>query len=132
MTAFTHRDEQTGGFVRVQGAPTEPIPIIGAGAANLLIRRKVLQDPRMHLAPEYIDLAGRARSIREEGEAPAVFRMVHKPNGQVLLGEDIDFVHRAFELGYQCVYDPRSAMGHLKTTDLASINNTRKDHGGGS
>lgn len=122
VTAFTDRNPDTGVFTGVRDNPAEPVPVVGAGAASLLVCRAVLEDPRMQLAPDYVDLVGRPRSLQdEEGAAPAIFRTLYKPNGQILLGEDLDFVFRASQLGYRCMYQPAARMGHLKVQDLNGI-----------
>jgi hypothetical protein len=121
ITAFAERDPVTGAFIHIKSTVSTPTPIIGAGAANLLIRRAVLTDCRMRLTPAYIDLFGKERSLEDEQDAaPAIFRTLHKPNGQILLGEDLDFVYRASALGYVCIYQPSARMGHMKSQDLNS------------
>jgi hypothetical protein len=108
------------GFAPVQ--PDRAGEIIAAGAANLLIRRGVLADPRMRLDPSYRNADDQPRSLADDpGEPPAIFRTLEAPNGRTLLGEDVDFVHRAHLLGYRCAFEPASRMGHLKTVDLDAV-----------
>lgn len=121
VTAYTERDEH-GHFRGTPPLNDIPSPIVAAGAANLLIRRRVLEDPRMHYDSSFLDLTGTQRSVLDDSPfAPPVFRTHFKPNGQVQLSEDLDFVYRAHALGYRCLYDPRARMGHLKTADLNGI-----------
>ncbi len=101
---------------------SHPVPMIASGAGCLLIRRAVLLDPRMHLSPTYSTPSGELRSLDSEANAaPALFRTPSKPNGEPLLGEDMDFVERASTLGYSCIFDPRAACGHVKRVDLAGV-----------
>jgi hypothetical protein len=100
----------------------QPTPIVAAGAGCLLIRRVVLEDPRMRLAGSYETAFGDRRDLTDEPlAAPAIFRMPTKPNGEPLIGEDIDFVYRAHRLGYRCMFQPNARLGHHKRLDLAGV-----------
>lgn len=86
------------------------------GCAAMLIRRAVLEDPRMRFSPDYIDICGTERTMRSDA-APAVFRSLHKPNGEGLLGEDLYFCYRAKKCGYTVKYAPGVYFGHRKIID---------------
>lgn len=117
--AFSSRD---GDMFRYAPMSEAPSPIVAAGAGCLLVRRAVLEDPRMRLSTAYTSAFGEPRDLAtEDGAAPAIFRMLSKPNGESLLGEDMDFVYRAHALGYRCVFQPKALLGHHKRVDLAGV-----------
>ena len=62
--------------------PDDVDPIAG-GTANMVVRRKVLEDPRM-----WVD------------EDKSVFRRDYEAGGKIRQGEDVDFCQRARECGY--------------------------------
>jgi len=86
---------------------TRDIAVAGTGC--LLIRRSVLTDDRLLLAP------------REAGSPPAVFRTQYLPNGQVTHGEDYDFCRRARALGYSVKVNMDARFGHHHTIDLLEL-----------
>jgi hypothetical protein len=103
-------------------AAAHPVPIVAAGAGCLLVRRAVLEDPRMRLEGRYESAFGEPRDLAQEAEAaPAIFRTPTKPNGEALIGEDMDFVYRAHLLGYRCMFEPKALLGHHKRVDLAGV-----------
>lgn len=117
--AFSSRE---GDVFRYAPMADSPIPIVAAGAGCLLVRRNVLEDPRMRLDGAYMSAFGEARDLGDEpGAPPAIFRMPTKPNGEPLIGEDIDFVYRAHLLGYRCMFQPRALLGHHKRVDLSGV-----------
>ena len=117
--AFDRREGETFGYAPMSDGPS---PIVAAGAGCLLIRRTVLEDERMRLGGAYVSAFGDPRDLRDEpGAAPAVFRMPTKPNGEPLIGEDMDFVYRAHLLGYRCMFQPRALLGHQKRVDLSGV-----------
>jgi len=62
--------------------------------------------------------------LLSRGERPnldARVRVSMKPNGEPLIGEDIDFVYRAHQLGYRCMFQPRALGGQQKTVDLSGV-----------
>ena len=96
--------------------------IDAAGAACLLIRRRVLEDPRLRLATTYTTPEGQVKDLAdEEGHAPPLFRSVYKPNGERYWGEDLDFVWRARALGYTAKVHLGAAFGHYKEVDLDQV-----------
>lgn len=102
----------------------DPVPeadgcatISGNGMGCTLIRRAVLEDPRMRYLPTYETPDGRIESLGPD-DAPPIFRYWVKPSGETLLGEDFDFGIRATRLGYRNRLWFGSQCGHLKTIDL--------------
>lgn len=102
--------------------PVEPTTqkMDGAGCACMIIRRKVLEDGRMRYGRDYKDMLGTPRTLGPE-EPPSIFRTHHKPNGEVLLSEDLDFCHRATSLGYTARYYTGTQFGHLKFVNLMDM-----------
>lgn len=98
------------------------VPVSGGGTACMVIKRRVLEDPRMHLDPEYQGNDGSVRNLAGETDreewAPAIFRTKTKPNGEILRGEDLDFCRRAQLLGYSVVCHLGVRFGHAKNIDL--------------
>jgi len=82
--------------------PTAPFEAGGAGTGAMIIKRRVLDDPRLHFAPP---VAG----------VPCVFRTPRHPDGSVEYTDDLDFCRRARAAGYRIVVDPRVQFGHVKT-----------------
>jgi hypothetical protein len=83
------------------------VEVDSCGMGCILIRREVLDDPRMHLG------------IADDGE-PILFQTVRRRDG-TLESEDIDFTWRARQLGYKVVLDGSVRCGHEKTVDLADV-----------
>lgn len=77
------------------------VPIDAAGTGTLLISRKVLSDSRMMNSKSYTSAEGVQTELASD-EALPIFRTLHKANGSEERSEDIDFVWRAKQLGYQC------------------------------
>jgi hypothetical protein len=98
------------------------VDISGAGTGAMVIDRRVLEDPGMHLDPIYTGLDEKPASIHEETDdpswAPAIFRTRYKANGQRLRGEDLDFTLRAWRLGYSMKCHLGVMFGHAKRIDL--------------
>jgi hypothetical protein len=96
-----------------------------AGAACLLIKRRVFEDPRMRLDARWTDIYGNSHDLDDErgraDYAPPFFRSLHKPNGHVYLGEDIDFTRRARNLGYTLKVHLGASFGHHKAIDLDAV-----------
>jgi len=94
--------------------------VAAGGTGCMLIRRRVLEDPRMLLPTRYVDWRGIERDLFDApGDslvAPPVFRTLRKPNGDTDLGEDIDFCRRARALGYTLRGHMLYGMDHQKTT----------------
>ena len=71
-------------------APPPEAPAIqkvdAVGGGSIVIRREVLEDPDMRLAPDQ--------------SPPAIFQRHQEPNGKITRSADIDFCERAGALGY--------------------------------
>lgn len=77
------------------------IPIDAAGTGTLLISRRVLEDARMMNSNQYLSAEGKMVTLTSDEPLP-IFRTQYKANGSEERSEDIDFVWRAKQLGYQC------------------------------
>jgi hypothetical protein len=89
------------------------------GTACIVIKRRVLEDPRMLLSDASIDPEG--KPFKMDKDAPPFFRMHYAPNGQLMRGEDLDFTSRAKKLGYSVKYHSGARLGHVKAIDLAQV-----------
>lgn len=98
----------------------EPEDVDAGGCAMMVIKRRVLEDERMRFPGGYEDICGTKRELGA-GDAPAIFRSLEKPNGENLLGEDMDFCKRAGGLGYTIKYAPGAISGHRKVVDLEAV-----------
>ena len=92
-------DFSKGGVIKVQGA----------GTGFIMIKRKVLDDPRMRVGPS------------DEDGTPALFRMFYTATGHITEYEDIDFTWRATQLGYTVVADMGAHCGHRKAINLDAV-----------
>ena len=121
------RIEKTGKYAplvpMVGDAAVQEVDAVGTG--SMIIRRRVLEDRRMWFDGTYFGLTGEPADLYdEEGDvryAPAVFRFPRKPNGQPIIGEDLDFCYRAKSLGYTIKVDIEAKFGHHKTVDLDQV-----------
>ena len=97
-------------------------PIKSGGTGCMLIKRRVLEDPRMMYPSTYTDWRGIERDQFDEDDAPPpIFRTHRKPNGDTDLGEDHDFCRRAGLLGYSIHGHMLYGMDHQKTTTAEMI-----------
>lgn len=84
-----------------RGASFE-VDAVGSGC--IAIKRRVLEDPRMLIEPGW--------------DPPALWRNLYQPNCGRLKGLDVDFCHRAKDLGYTVKVNWGCVMGHRKSVDL--------------
>ena len=96
------------------------IDVDAGGCAAMIIRRKVLEDKRMWHDPNWTDIKGTSKCL-EDHEAPPIFRMHHKPNGEILIGEDVDFCLRAKVLGYSVKAYSGTLFGHIKDLNMLDM-----------
>lgn len=105
--------------------PKEIMDVDGAATGCMLIRREVLEDRRMWLGTEYVNMSGEACDLATERAdpewGPPVFRTPRKPNGQEMTTEDLDFCWRAKQLGYSVKFAPGVAVGHVKEVNLDHV-----------
>jgi len=99
---------------------TGVMDIDAAGTGCILIKRAVIEDPRMRLPGHFVDVFGKDR-VLEETDPPALFEIKRKPNGEWLSGEDLTFCDRAKKLGYSIRLHTGVVCGHIKEVDLKSI-----------
>lgn len=87
----------------------KPMEVDGAGTACMLIKRKVLEDKRLWLAPEPVN------------GTIAYFRWPRDAAGRTLATDDLDFCGRARDCGYKITVIPGLKWGHYKEVDLEWI-----------
>lgn len=99
----------------------QDVDTVGFGA--VLIKRRVLEDRRLWMSPEFADpYTGAQQTIAgDPEEPPAIFRTLRKPNGRTLYGEDFDFCLRAKALGYSVAVQMNARFGHVKPNDLMVV-----------
>lgn len=106
-------------------AGSQVVDADAVGTATMLVRRAVLEDPKMRVPSRYVGLDGEVHDLDDEVEredyAPAIFRTPSKPNGEPLRGEDLDFCLRAKACGYSIRAHLGVGVGHLKTVDLEEV-----------
>lgn len=90
-----------------EGAEIESMDAAGTGC--LVIKRAVLEDPRMRVG--HVD----------GDDVPAIFRTVRAANGRQITGEDVDFTSRAVGLGYSLKVHWGAPCGHIKELNLDQI-----------
>lgn len=97
------------------------------GAGSMCIRRTVLEDPRMRLDTRYVLPDGSDADTEDEkgteAYAPAIFRTQRRPNGRMILGEDLDFCRRAKRCGYSIKVHLGAKVGHFKPIELDQLVN---------
>ena len=90
------------------------VKIDAAGTGCLLISRKVLEDKRMLLPTEYIGAEGDMKDTNKESGIVPVFRTQYRAEGSEERSEDIDFVWRAKQLGYEVESNLDAKFFHKK------------------
>ncbi len=107
--AFTRMPDggpgQIANYPKPGEARRQQVDRVGSGC--IAIRRHVLEDERMLLAPGY--------------DPPALWRNVYQPNFIRERGLDMDFCDRAKDLGYRVVIDWNAEIGHQKTANVNDI-----------
>lgn len=88
--------------------PVQTVDAVCMG--NTLIRRKVLEDPRMSLG-----------TAEKNPDIPCLFRTIRDMNGEELATEDMDFCERARSLGYSIMSHTGVRFGHIKNVDIGRI-----------
>jgi hypothetical protein len=93
-------------FFPIRPEGTAPMDVDGIGTACMIIKRHVLEDRRLWLAPDKV-----------EGVVP-LFQWPRAITGATLGTDDLDFCRRARSLGYTIKAAPNVRWGHLKEVDL--------------
>ena len=88
-----------------------------AGFGCTIIRAALLRDERLLGNLEFTRLDGRRHTLTET-DPPPLFQTRTLPNGEVDLGEDVDFCLRAKKLGYRVAVDTGIEVGHVKPFDI--------------
>lgn len=111
---FTKREDGTPGQIANYPKPGEArrqqVDRVGSGC--MAVKRHVIEDPRMLLAPGC--------------DPPALWRNVYEPNFVRSKGLDMDFCDRATALGYRVVVDWDAEIGHQKTANVNDIESYAK------
>ena len=90
------------------------IKIDAAGTGTLLISRKVFEDSKMCLPKEYLNSEGLIKNSENEDKILPFFRTQYKANGSEERSEDLDFVWRAKQLGYEIEANLNARFLHKK------------------
>lgn len=99
--------------------PGDVLNATAVGCGFTLIRRSVLEDPRLRWASSYCRQDGSVRDLADDpNAAPAIFRYHFKPDGDTDMGEDWDFTYRASRLGYRVRLHRGVECDHLKTVGI--------------
>jgi hypothetical protein len=88
---------------------TGAVAVDACGTGFMMIKRCVLDDPRMRVGLDDAD------------GTPAIFRMVQSETGKITDWEDVDFSLRASRLGYTVVADFGAHCGHRKAINLDAV-----------
>jgi len=111
--AFVRRPEGVKGQNCIYPQPGETSREVDrVGSGFMAIKRRVLADPRMLLAPGY--------------DPPALWRNVFQPNFVREKGLDMDFCDRARALEYRVVVNWSAEIGHNKTVNVNEIDEYAK------
>lgn len=84
------------------------VAVDAVGTGCIMIKRAVLDDPKMRVGDD-------------EDDVPAIFRMKRNDVGRITEWEDVDFSYRATKLGYRVFADFGARCGHNKTLNLDSV-----------
>jgi hypothetical protein len=118
-TAYRY-DESERGLMHVPIYNKGIEPVDAVGPAMMLIKRRVIEDRAMRLSPEYLTFDDRMERL-DDDDAPAIFREVRKPNGQLDMSEDLDFCWRARKLGYKVMVNHGVKCNHVKEVDVLKV-----------
>lgn len=111
--AFMRRPDGVKGQNCVYPQPGEKSRVVDrVGSGFMAIKRRVLADERMLLAPGY--------------DPPAIWRNVYQPNFVRERGLDMDFCDRAKALDYRIVVNWQAEIGHNKTVNVNEIDEYAK------
>ena len=97
-----------------------PIEVDSVGTGSTVVRREVLTDPRMVGETTFDTLEGPKGQLGP-GLPQPIFRRRYAPNGQVILGADLDFCTRAKGLGYSVVYDPAVEFAQINKINITEV-----------
>jgi hypothetical protein len=110
---FTRKPEGEKGMQAVYPQPGENYREVDrVGSGFMAIKRRVLADERMLLAPGF--------------DPPAMWRNVYEPNFVRAKGLDMDFCDRAKANGHRVVVNWRAEIGHNKTVNLNEVDEYAK------
>jgi hypothetical protein len=104
------------------------LDVDAVGTGSCIVRRELLEDKRMWLDRNFTNLAGGKEVLNDEAPPP-IFRRRYAPNGQVIIGADLDFCKRARELGYSIKVDTRVQFGQVNKVNLNEMLDMMKRYG---
>lgn len=102
---WTLYDEEGGHFVPAEPEGEEMREVGGLGTGCMLIKRRILEDAGLRLAPDRDGI-------------PCLFRTTYNDDDSVAYSDDLDFCLRARRAGYRIWADPRVKWGHRKMGDV--------------
>jgi hypothetical protein len=103
---WTMYDEKDGHFIPAEPDESKDLQEVGGlGTGCMFIRRRVLDDPALHLTEDFKGV-------------PCVFQTTHHPDGSVNYSDDLDFCLRARKAGYRIWANPHVKWGHRKAGDV--------------
>lgn len=118
--------EARGGFDTWSGKATyDPIDIDAGGTGCMIVKRRVLESPKMRAPGVYVDRFGdrvdHDRAPRDADWCPAIFRTIRRADGAPDRAEDLDFCWRAKRAGFSIKGHTIYGMGHLKSMNCDSV-----------
>ena len=109
-TCYDIVDTPTGGSFRLRDITRDHEIVRDAGGAAtgmMLIHRRVLEDPRMWLAPE--------------ADPIGIFKLNFEPNGRPMNTEDMAFCKNLHKNGYKLIVHTGVRCGHVKVEDVTNV-----------
>lgn len=123
ICAFNRSED--GRYLPIEWKRGDPavIDVDGVGTGSAIISRKLFEDERMLLNDSFTALDGSTKRLHiDYPNVPrAYFQRYYAPNGQVLLGADLDFCERAKALGYSVRVNMDVPFGQVNKVNLNEI-----------
>lgn len=121
LTAYTDSGDEFRSIRPDRSAQAEPLVVHAVGFGMVVIKRRVLLDPRMRVDPNYLSADGEPLVLSPDEHAYALFKTPRKPTGERLRSDDLDFCRRARALGYTVSVDMEVGAGQYQTVNLDSV-----------
>ncbi len=123
VCAFNREDD--GRYTPITWKPGDPtvMDVDGVGTGSTIIRRSLFEDDRMLLDDQFTNLAGKVEHLHTDhpNSPKAYFQRHYAPNGQVLLGADLDFCERAKALGYSVKLNMDVSFSQVNKVSLSEM-----------
>lgn len=121
------RNKEERGYITLDLPEGDKVFSVDAALTGcMLIKRHVLEDPKMCYSRKYIDIMDGKEKFLSLDEPPPIFKAHHLPNGRYMLSEDLDFCRKAKDLGYSIKVHAGVRCGHLKTVDLMDVHHFQR------